>query len=585
MPRRRSSAQGDSSQSSRQTNQPKRPRIDATPHSQECPTTGLEEHVLRESQARLAGIIDSAMDAIITVDATQRITLFNAAAEQLFGYTFAQMHGQLLDNLIPERYRAAHRHHIVAFGRTGVTTRVMGGRLQPLVGLRADGNEFPIEATISQAEVGGQKLYTAIIRDVTERQQAEERRQFLAEATAILASSLDYNVKVTSLARLVIPTLADYSLLYLADESGQYRQVACAHVVPAKEHLLHEIGVRYQFDLSNPRSLVAQVLRTQSAVFATEVAETEAHAITRDARLLAIYRALDPSSYLIVPIRAHEQVQGALFLAMAESRRRYQASDLVLVQEFARQAAIALDNARLYREAQDAIQLRDTFLSIAAHELKTPLTALLGNAQLVLRRALQEHAYNERDRRAIQVIAEQAHRLNQLIRALLDVSRIQAGRLEIQRTPVDLGALAQRVVEEFQPTLSQHIVVCTTPSEALVVEGDELRLEQVMQNLLSNAVKYSPNGGQVTVDVAEREGFAVVTVSDQGIGVPTAELPKLFQRFYRASNADHQYISGMGIGLYVVKEIVTLHGGTVTIESTEGVGSIAAVTLPLAKPG
>jgi signal transduction histidine kinase len=253
---------------------------------------------------------------------------------------------------------------------------------------------------------------------------------------------------------------------------------------------------------------------------------------------------------------------------------------------------VAIDNARLYREAQAAVQLRDQFLSVASHELKNPLTALLGNAQLLQRRAGREGQLNERNQRAIGVIVEQSGRLNKMIAALLDISRIEHGRLSIEHNPVDVDALVRRVVDEIQPTLDRHTVICELSCESLIVSGDELRLEQVLQNLIGNAIKYSPNGGPVVVRVARRSAVAspqpeqlaeqvCISVSDQGIGIPAEALPRLFGRFYRAPNADTDHISGMGIGLYVVNEIVALHGGGVEVESNIGVGSTFTVCLPL----
>jgi PAS domain S-box-containing protein len=232
-------------------------------------------------------------------------------------------------------------------------------------------------------------------------------------------------------------------------------------------------------------------------------------------------------------------------------------------------------------EAQEAVRVRDIFLTIAAHELKTPLTSLLGNVQLLQRRSERDGSATAPVVKATRVIVEQAQRLNKMILRLLDVSRIEAGRLSIERAPVDLCALAGRVVDEVQPTLVDHTLDCQLPSGALIIDGDEVRLEQVIQNLLLNAVKYSPGGGPIVVRVEQHDQQARLLVTDVGIGIPMHEQPHLFQRFYRASNAATQYISGMGIGLSVVKEIVTLHGGTVAVESSEGQGSTFAVCLPL----
>jgi signal transduction histidine kinase len=231
--------------------------------------------------------------------------------------------------------------------------------------------------------------------------------------------------------------------------------------------------------------------------------------------------------------------------------------------------------------AEAAVRVRDTFLSTAAHELKTPLTVLLGNIQL-LQRHNRAASLPEREQRLLRIVGEQAARLNRLTSVMLDISRLQTGQLTIVRAPCDIGALVQRVVDEVRPTLEQHTLTCSLPDTPLLIEGDELRLEQVLQNLLSNAVKYSPQGGTITVR-AERQGPGVsIAVADQGIGIPQANLSKLFQRFYRADNVDPQKISGMGIGLYVVRAIIELHGGQVGVTSPEAGGSIFTVYLPAA---
>ncbi|NTU78628.1 MAG: PAS domain S-box protein [Chloroflexales bacterium] len=234
-------------------------------------------------------------------------------------------------------------------------------------------------------------------------------------------------------------------------------------------------------------------------------------------------------------------------------------------------------------QAEEAVQVRDQFLSIAAHELKNPLAALLGNAQLLDRRTAQSGALSERELRMVQAIREQAGRLNGMITSLLDVSRIEMGQLPISRAPLDLAALVSRIVEDLRPTLTRHTLRYSGPVEALFLAGDALRLEQVLQNLLGNAIKYSPQGGVVTVSVEQREAWGCVVITDEGIGIPPDAVPHLFKRFYRAANIQ-KHIAGTGVGLYVVKEIVARHGGEVQVQSTEGVGSTFTVCLRIGAP-
>jgi signal transduction histidine kinase len=264
-----------------------------------------------------------------------------------------------------------------------------------------------------------------------------------------------------------------------------------------------------------------------------------------------------------------EAANEALRAEIAERRRVEEERSNLLVRE---------QQARA--EAEAAVRVRDQFLSIAAHELKTPLTSLLGNTQLLRRRAARDGSLAERNQQVLGVIEQQATRLKRLIEALLDISRIQNGQLSIARAPIDLDNLAHRMVHEIQPILNQHTIQFSGAGAPLLIEGDELRLEQVLQNIIQNAVKYSPSGGAITVQVQAQNGQASVSIADQGIGIPQESIPHLFQRFYRAANADAQHISGMGVGLYVVKEIVALHGGSVDVSSTEGVGTTFTICLP-----
>ena len=536
-----------------------------------------EQKQLEHTRRLLAAIVDSSDDAIIGKTLAGTIVSWNVGAERLYGYRADEAIGQPIAILIPPD----RPDELPAI----MSQLAQGERIDhyETERMRKDGARIFISLTISpiRDDTGTITGASAIARDITARKRAEAQQRFMVEANQQLAASLDYEAKLTQLTRLTIPYLADYSLLYMIDSDGQAHQVAAAHVDPAKEQLLAQIDHRSSIDPNDPGNIVAQVLNTSSPILVPQAAIAEAAASAADPDLQQIYRVLNPTSYMLVPLSSERVVRGALFLAAAESRRHYGAMDLSLAQELAQRAAVALENAWLFHQAQEAVRMRDTFLSVAAHELKTPLTSLLGNAQLMLRRADREGTMHERDRRNVQLITEQARRLNQMILALLDISRIEMGHLTIDRTPVDVGALARRVVDEIQPTLIDHSVICVAPGTAVIVEGDEVRLEQVLQNLISNAIKYSLNGGTVHVDVVRQAGQVYISVTDQGIGIPKAAIPNLFRRFYRASNVDAQHISGMGIGLFVVKEIVTLHGGEVAVESTEGQGSTFTVRLPL----
>lgn len=239
------------------------------------------------------------------------------------------------------------------------------------------------------------------------------------------------------------------------------------------------------------------------------------------------------------------------------------------------------EQTRLYHAAQEAIREREALLSIASHELKNPLATVLGYAHLLQRRALRDMNTSERDQRALHAIVTQAERLNRMLTDLLDVSRLESGQFTIEQLPMDLSTLVHTVVEEMQPALDRHAISVQDHDSPVMVHGDKERLEQVLRNLLSNAIKYSPAGGQICIHITAENSVACVSIQDEGIGIPEDALPNLFQRFYRVANAAGQAIDGFGIGLYVVKEIVSRHGGTISVTSTEGLGTTFTMCLPL----
>lgn len=231
--------------------------------------------------------------------------------------------------------------------------------------------------------------------------------------------------------------------------------------------------------------------------------------------------------------------------------------------------------------AEALVRERDQFLALAAHELKTPLASLGGYLELFTRRMQREDRLQAGDERSLQVIREQVTRLNHLVAVLLDLARLEHGQFDMEQRLVELGALVHRVVADLHPGLTQRVVAVHGSDEPLRVWGDELRLEQVIQNLVSNAIKYSPKDSVITVVVLRHRDRARVSVRDQGIGIPAEAQASIFQHFYGGTNVNPLQVSGLGIGLYVVKEIITRHGGTVALTSQEGFGSTFTVEIPL----
>ena len=245
--------------------------------------------------------------------------------------------------------------------------------------------------------------------------------------------------------------------------------------------------------------------------------------------------------------------------------------------------AIAMDNARLFLEAQQAIQARDTFLSMASHELKTPTASIVGYAQLLEKRSKLEGTSETRQGRSIQVLRGQAERLERLVRTLFDLSHLNLGVFELHRGPLDMTLLVKRIVDGLQVSLHNHHVTVQVEGGPHVVDGDEVRLEQVIQNVLQNAIRYSPDGGAIEIGIAPQGDTIVLAVRDHGIGIPEGALSQIFNRFYRASNVIDRHVAGLGVGLNIVREIVTMHGGRIEVE-VSGSRHTFRMFFPRAKP-
>ncbi|MBK9711023.1 MAG: PAS domain S-box protein [Kouleothrix sp.] len=535
------------------------------------------EEALRASEQRARALADAMPQAVWTARPTGEIDHYNqrwydytgATPEQTMGWGWqAALHPDDVQRCVDgwaESVRTGAPYEIeYRWRRADGTYRWHLGRALPVRG--GDGRIV---------------FWVGTGTDIDDQRRAADQQRFLVSAGTLLAGTLDYTTTMERMAQLAVPAVADWCTVDMLDEQGVLQLLAISHVDPDKARWARELRERYPIDLAAPAG-APQVLRTGRPEIYPEISDALLEAVAHDAEELRLLQAVGYRSAMVLPLQVRGRAIGALTLVATESGRRYGPEDLALAEELAARAAIAIDNAQLYREAQEAIRARDQFLSIASHELKTPLTSLMGYVDLLWRRASRDGSLAERDLRALRIAGEQAGRLNRLVGALLDLSRIESGQLSIERGALDLGALARRLVEEGQQMIDQHALAFDGTDEPLVVVGDELRLEQVLQNLIQNAIKYSPSGGQVSVRAERRDDTACVSVRDHGIGIPATALPRLFSRFYRAPNAEEQQISGMGIGLFVVKEIVHLHGGEITVDSHEGHGSLFTVCLPLA---
>jgi signal transduction histidine kinase len=417
--------------------------------------------------------------------------------------------------------------------------------------------------------------------------EAERRRAtFLAEASRELASSLEYETTLRQVARLAVPTIADWCIIDVLEREQETRRVEVIQADPAKEELAAALR-RFSPDLNQPNG-IGKALRMGQSELVEALSEDFLRQASRDEEHFALATQVGYRSVMFVPLQARSRTLGVMTFATAESGRRYTRQDLELAEELARRAALAVDNARLYTQAQEAIRARDEFLSIASHELRTPITVIKGFAELLLRAESRGQLQPDRLQHALHRINDTSLHITAMVNDLLDVSRLRTGQLPLRPQQLDLVAVCRELVERYAEQLSeQHPIRFQSTVAAWQIEADPGRLEQVLTNLIENAAKYSPEGGAIFVSLDATSAGTVLRVRDQGIGIPAGAEESIFEPFGRAENATTRQLPGLGLGLHICRGIVERHGGRIWVESAgDGLGSTFNVWLPsTAQPG
>ncbi len=445
--------------------------------------------------------------------------------------------------------------------------------------IRSDGSEFAVELAITRINEQGPPLFTGYVRDISERKRAEEHLKFLSHASALFGSSLDFDTTMKNIVKLAVPTLADWAVVDLASrESDQpYRRVAVVHVDPEKTELAMELRRKYPPDPAKDRILRA--IQTGQSELVTDVPEELLREASHNEEHFQLIKELGIVSWMIVPLRYRDVPIGAVTFVSSDSRRRFTQSDLANAEEFARRASTAFENSRLYSEAQQANRAKDNFLATLSHELRTPMTSILGWARMLGEHDLDDETYKT----AIDSIQRSATLQAELIEDVLDMSRIASGKMRLDVQMCDLGEITDAALATVEPAaMAKGITIDVEKSGPAIVTGDPKRLQQVIWNLLTNAIKFTPRDGSVHVSVEEADSMAQVTVSDTGQGFAREFGAHLFEPFRQAESATTRTHGGLGLGLSIVRYLVEQHGGVVTAESPgSGQGATFRVRFPL----
>lgn len=498
-----------------------------------------------QSERNFRGLIDAAPDAILVIDSDGRVVRMNDEAERLFGYTRDALLGRDVETIIPERFRAAHRAKRGTYINEP-TTRTIAGEL---AGRRADGTEFPVEIRVSLLDAQGQRSIVGIVRDVTERNRAQQVQLRLVhdlgervkELTALHATGRLLN-------ELGSPEEVLGRIVNLLPTAWQYPDITSARITAGAIEVRTE-----RFELT-PWIQRADFTTSEGRTGAIEVVYRESRPDAAEGPFLAEERNLIQS--LAGMLRAYFDRLGAeehrINLARAEAGRL---------------------------QALEANAAKDQFLATLSHELRSPLNVMLGWTQMLRSGQVSAAAAA----RGFDIVERNVRLQTKLIEDLLDVSRIIAGKLRVEKRRVDLATIVDAAVDAARHAGQAKKVTLTAAIEpALFMDADPQRLQQVVSNLLTNALKFTPDNGSIDVRVERVEDSAQVVVRDSGIGIAPDLLPRIFDRFQQGDSSTTRTHGGLGLGLAIVKHLVEQHGGHVAAASAgEGQGSTFTLTLPL----
>jgi PAS domain S-box-containing protein len=550
----------------------------------------LERERLARSEAeaaqhQLATIFDTSPVGLALLDEKQRFIAINEALAEINGLTREQH----LRHSISELFGQSDPKLVEVFNQIYTTGNPF---ISPNFAVNVPGrhdrrpgyyNVYYLPTVNSNSQVEGVLVYVV---DVTERVQLELAQRFLSQASAVLASSLDYQTTLERVAQLTVPELADWCTVHMIEEDGAIEQIAVAHIDPAKLEWAYQIRDKYPLNPDDPRG-AAYTLRTGQPDFVPEIPDELLVQAARDSEHLEILRQVGFSSVMTVPLRTQSRILGVISFICAESGRQYAQADLQLAEEVARRASLAIDNAQLYRVAQRdrakaeaANRIKDEFLAVLSHELRSPLNPILGWTKLLRTGRLD----GTKTEQALETIERNAKLQAQLIEDLLDVSRILQGKMTLNVATVNLEATIEAALETVRLAAeAKHLQIQTTFNPiAGTVSGDANRLQQVVWNLLSNAVKFTPVGGRIEVQLEQVDTYAQIQVKDSGKGISPEFLPYVFDYFRQEDGTTTRKFGGLGLGLAIVRHFTELHGGTIQADSLgQNLGATFTIRLPL----
>lgn len=487
---------------------------------------------LKMSEAKFKGFLETSYDAIVLVSEKSIIQFVNQQVLNWFGYTSAELVGQPIEILIPERYRESHVKMRNDYA-LHPTARGMGRNLD-LWGRRKDGTEFSVEISLAPLQTDQGLIISATIRDITEKKLIETQQKFALNANLILSQTMDYDERLQTITDLSVPTLADWCAVSIF-ENSKLRLKA----------------------ISKKREAVPEEMKLE---------KTDKYF---------------SSKFIRVPLLVRSNVIGTLAFAMEESGRVFLPQDFNYAETLAMRFALSADSARLYKEAQDAIRAREDVVAIVSHDLKNPLGAIALSVQILEKKTPDGIGNDEWEKmkKSIDRIKNSTQKAITLVKDLLDISKIESGTFVVERKDIDINSLISNVIEIMKPLAEEKGVqiIVNFQYKNLSIACDPDRIMQVFSNLIGNALKFTERGGKIQVNATVEDDTAHFSVEDSGQGISKENLPHIFDRYWQARETRKL---GSGLGLAIAKGIVDAHQGRIWVESELGKGSTFHFTLP-----
>jgi len=530
---------------------------------------------LQAAHAELADRYDFAPVVFLTLDSECRIVAANLTAATMFGRERGKLVGAFLTAVVVPGQRAELRRHV----QRCLTERVrVDGELS--FSVRGGSSvQTNVTSTPLLDESGEAVGCRTMVSDMTAIKWSQDKLRFMTRASGRLVSSFDTTASLTDIVGFAIPDVADACLLHLAHEDGELRLI---------EARFSEHTPRPGLDLplaatpsADEASALRRALRTREPQLYADLTP-ESFAISRWRGVHdALVMQMRPASILYVPIAARGEVFGVLTFASRSSGRRYTQGDIGTLGDLGARAAMAIENARLYTQAQRAIAARQDVLSFVSHDLKNPLMGIMLSVENMLRAAPRDD--RRRSTAQLQRVMRGAQQIRRMIEDLLDMTTLESGRLKVEMGAHDLDKVLDDVVELFTPqATAAGVALELSPPQPAQVACDRQRLIQVLSNLIDNALKFTPQGGRITISGRVMAPMVLFTVADSGPGIPPAIRPHVFDRFVHGDGGRR---TGRGLGLYIAKGLIEAQGGSIWVDSQEGKGTAFSFTLPIASTG